>query len=175
MLGWWWNIRSTRANYRGTVTGIVAPEPSVELRLVEGANGDCFLERQQVVMGYQVTNQLTVKVRDLDAVGGTIDEVTEAGGDLTRLQGINVSIEDTEALPEQARAAAVADLMDKASQFATLPQTQLGKLLFITETGAFNPVPVFAERAFDGSASPTPIMAGKLSVVVTVQAVFAIL
>ena len=151
------------------------PEPIVELRLVEGANGNCFLERQQVITGYQVTNQLTVKVRDLDAVGGTIDEVTEAGGDLIRLQGINFTIEDNEALQVQARAAAVADLMDKASQFATLTQTQLGKLLFITETGGFTPVPVFAERAFAVSASPTPIMAGELSVEVTVQAVFAIL
>ena len=138
---------------------------------------DCFPERTRVITGYQVSNQLTVKVRDLDAVGGIIDLVVEASGNLVRFQGISFTIEDTKALEEQARAAAVADLMDKAGQLSGLAGVQLGALVSITETSG--PLPLragFAEsRAFALLADvSTPISPGEQSVTVTVQGIFAI-
>ena len=129
------------------------------------------------ITGYQVNNQLTVKIRDLDRISQIIDEVTVAGGDLTRFQSITFSIEDTKPLEEQARAAAVADLMAKANQLATLTGVNLGKPFSISETGGFSPLRVaFAETArLDlAMAAPTPIMAGEVDVVVTLQAIFAI-
>ena len=129
------------------------------------------------IVGYQVTNQLTVKVRNLDSIGAIIDEAAEAGGDSTRFQSINFTIEDTKALQDQARTDAVADLMDKANQFATLTGSQLGQLLYITESGGFVSSPVFDQRvSFENAAAApqTSIMTGELDVVVTVQAVFAI-
>ena len=56
------------------------------------ADEDCYKERESVIVGYQVNNQLTVKVRDLDSVGVIIDQVTEAGGNLTRFQGLSFTI-----------------------------------------------------------------------------------
>jgi hypothetical protein len=139
------------------------------------ARGECFEDYQQVILGYQVTNQLTVKLRDLNAIGGIIDAATEAGGDVTRLQGISFTIDDPRALESQARAAAIADLLAKAKQFATLSGVKLGQLRFITETGGAVPLSPLAERAIAAaSAAPTPISAGELEVVVTVQGVFAI-
>ncbi len=136
----------------------------------------CFTEHERVIVGYQVSNLLTVKVRDLDSVGAIIDQVTEAGGDLTRFQGLSFTIEDNEALQDEARAAAIEDLLAKSSQVANLTGVELGQLVFITESGG--PVqPQFqAERAFaaPAMAAPTPIMAGELTVVVTMQAVFEI-
>jgi hypothetical protein len=141
------------------------------------AKGECFEEHQQVILGYQVTNQLTVRLRDLTAIGSIIDAATEAGGDLTRFQGISFTIDDPRALEAQARAAAIADLLVKAKQFATLSGVKLGQLRFITETGGAVPLRPLAERAFAlgaSAAAPTPISAGELEVVVTVQGVFAI-
>ena len=137
---------------------------------------ECLLERERVIVGYTVTNQLSVQVRDLDSVGGIIDEVTEAGGDLIRFQGISFTIEDTEELQDQARAAAVADLNKKATRIADLAGVELGRLVFITETSSPMVTPqAVAERVvFAASAAPTPILAGELDVVVTVQAVFDI-
>ncbi len=137
---------------------------------------ECFLEREQVIVGYNVTNQLTVKVRDLDSVGEVIDEVTEAGGDLIRFQGVSFTIEDTEELQDQARADAVADLIEKAMRVAGLAGVELGRLVFITETGS----PIVARAdvqkrvSFASSAAPTPILAGEVDVVVTVQGGFEI-
>lgn len=141
-------------------------------------NTDCFKDRERVIIGYQVTNQLSVKVRDLDAVGSLIDGVTAAGGDLIRFQGVNFSIEDTQALEVEARAAAVADLMAKANQIADLTGVVLGKPVFITEVGHSAPKTLaMTDRAFLGmeAAVETPILTGELDVVITLQARYAIL
>jgi uncharacterized protein YggE len=136
----------------------------------------CYKEHESVIVGYQVSNQLTVKVRDLDSVGAIIDQVTEAGGNLTRFQGLSFTIEDNEALQDEARAAAIADLLDKSGQVATLTGVELGQLVYITESGS--PVqPQFrAELAFatSAAAAPTAISPGELTVVVTMQAMFEI-
>ena len=132
--------------------------------------------RERVIVGYQVNNQLTVKVRDLDSVGEIIDQVTVAGGDLTRFQGISFTIEDNQSLQDKARAAAIEDLLAKSSQIANLTGVGLGQLVFITESGGPVQAQFESERAFAVStlAAPTPIMAGELTVVVTIQAVFEI-
>jgi uncharacterized protein YggE len=130
----------------------------------------------QNITGFQVSNQVTVKIRDLNAVGSIIDEVVAAGGNLTRFQGVSFSIDNTKPLEEQARAAAVADLTAKANQLASLTGVQLGNLISISESGGFpQPVPI-AERAFFGAdtASLTPIVPGEVDVMITLQATFAI-
>jgi|GEM_PF-770115 len=129
------------------------------------------------ITGYQVSNLLTVKVRDLNAVGNIIDEVTKAGGNLTRFQGVSFTIENTKKLEEQARAAAVADLLARANQLATLTGVQLGRPLNIVEGSAAPVVVAYAERALaaaPGMDVTTPIAAGEMEVVVNLQAVFAI-
>ena len=167
----------------------VAPplaEPTEEediVVLIEGVSSEkqrigqeCFLEREQVIVGYNVTNQLTVKVRDLDSVGEVIDEMTEAGGDLIRFQGVSFTIEDTEELQDQARADAVADLIEKATRVAGLAGVELGRLVFITETGSPTVTrAALQERvSFASSGAPTPILTGEVDVVVTVQGAFEI-
>ena len=137
---------------------------------------DCVVERERIIAGFDVNNQLTVKVRDLASIGEIIDGTTEAGGDLVRFQGVSFTIEDTKELQNQARTAAVEDLIAKAEQVASLAGVELGDLVFITETGGPIIFPkVGAERAvFAASAAPTPIQAGELNVVVNVQGAFDI-
>jgi len=158
------------------VLALPSIEPGVEIARSR-EKPECYKEREQVIIGYQVTNQLVVKLRDLDAAGSVIDEVTAAGGDLIRFQGINFTIDDTEALQDEARAAAIGDMMDKANQVATLTGVELGKLINISETGGQPRVSFDSlERVSFASAKadPTPIMAGELEVTVTVQALYAI-
>ena len=57
-------------------TAVVVEEISGEIRF---SSPECVVERERVISGFEVTNQLTVKVRELDSVGGIIDEVVEAG------------------------------------------------------------------------------------------------
>ena len=156
----------------------VAPTdfPDEEFASVERlVSPGCVVEREQVIVGFNVSNQLKVKVRDLDSVGGVIDEVVEAGGDLIRFQGVSFTIEDTEELQDQARALAIEDLLKKAAQVADLAGVELGQLVFITETSGPRVTPRFiSEGVAFAQAAPTPILAGELDVVVTVQAAFDI-
>ncbi|PKB79718.1 MAG: hypothetical protein BZY88_11705 [SAR202 cluster bacterium Io17-Chloro-G9] len=137
---------------------------------------ECFTQSEQVLLGFQVTNQLTVKVRDLDTVGDVIDRVTGASGDLTRFQGVKFTIEDAKDLQEQARAAAVDDLMAKAEQVAALAGVELGRLTFITETGGPAPVSFNTEKAVMAFAesAPTPILTGEMTMSVNIQGSFEI-
>ena len=135
-------------------------------------------KRQQEIVGYRVTNTVNVKVRDLEAMGALIDQVATAGGDLTRINSIRFTVEDTDQFATQAREAAVKQAMEKAQQFAQLTGTTLGKLAYIAESGASVPVVrdfAFEERAVAAAAAPpTPISQGEMDITVTVQAVFAI-
>jgi uncharacterized protein YggE len=136
-----------------------------------------FDRNDQGIIEFQVSNQLTVKIRDLDRVGKIIDDVTLAGGDLTRFQGVNFSIEDSKPLEEQARAAAVADMVAKANQLANLSGVQLGKPYYISETVGSSPLRVaYAESAvFDqGGDAATPIQPGEVDITIIIQAVYAI-
>ena len=135
-------------------------------------------KRRQEIVGYRVTNTVNVKVRDLEAMGTLIDQVATAGGDLTRINSIRFTVEDTDQFATQAREAAVKQAMEKAQQFAQLTGTTLGKLAYIAEVGAN--VPVVRDFAFEervaaaSAAAPTPISQGEMDITVTVQAVFAI-
>ena len=129
------------------------------------------------LIGYTVTNTLTVKVRDLDSVGPIIDGAVEAGGDVTRINSIRFTIEEGSALEEQARLAAVRDAVRKAGLFADESGVSRGQLEFITEVSSpqFVTPEASFDRADDGAAAvPTAIMAGELEITVRIQAVFAI-
>ena len=135
---------------------------------------------KQVLMGYTVSNSASVKIRDLDGVGNIIDEVTTAGGDLIRINGISFTVEDPKPFMMQLREAAVNDALAKAQHFAALTGVSLGRLVFITEFGGGSPVVRDfgdAERFAVAAAAPAPgtsISGGELDLRLSVQAVFDI-
>ncbi len=66
--------------------------------------------------GYRVQNQLTVKVRDLDALGGILDKVVTLGSN--QLSGIRFAIDEPQPLLDDARKKAVEDALRKAKLYA---------------------------------------------------------
>ena len=138
-----------------------------------------FRTNRQILVGFRVSNTAVIKIRDLDAVGEIIDEVATAGGDSTRINGINFTVEDTSPMMDELRALAVGDVMDKAEDYARLSGVGLGRLIFISESSVGRPIVqdfavprmVFAESAM---AASTPIIGGELELTLNVQAVFAI-
>jgi len=132
------------------------------------------------IIGYRVTNTLSVKVRDLGSVGPIIDGAVAAGGDVTRINNISFSIEDGAALAEQARRLAVQDALSNAGLLAEEAGATLGDLQFITEVSSLqygtNETAFSAERSIAAAAPPVPtsILTGEQDIVVRVQAVFAI-
>ena len=133
---------------------------------------------QRVLVGYRVNNSASIHIRDLDQVGTIIDDVANAGGNATRINGVSFTVEDPQPFMAKLREAAVQDAIAKAGQFADLTGSVLGRLVFISEVGASAPVvtEVFAARAFAEAApaAPTSISGGELDLRLSVQAVFEI-
>ncbi len=132
--------------------------------------------QQEIVMGYQVTNAVAVKIRKMDTIGTVIDAVATAGGDLTRVNGIGFSVDDPTPYYKAAREKAMADAKAKATQLATLSGITLGKPPYISEN-TYTPAPVYAARDMAaGSAAKlvTPISAGETTISVNVQVTYEI-
>ena len=161
--------------------GMPAPGSTgvVEMIAIQEERGsECRVEFERVLVGYQVTNTLNIKVRDLDNMGNIIDGATESAGNLVRINRVSFAIEDTKPLQIEAREEAIADLLTKANAMAELAGVELGKLVFLTESGVGAPQS-FARgesaAAFGfGADQATSILAGELDVNVSVQGVFAI-
>ncbi len=90
-------------------------------------------EQQEVVVGYQVTNMVVAKIRDIDKVGDIIEAVVAAGGDYTRINDLNFSVDDPTTFYERAREKAMADAKQRAEQIAALAGQQLGEPTYISE------------------------------------------
>ena len=152
----------------------------------EGSEGEqagttektCYTIWESRLTGYSVSNQATVKIRNLDDVGTIIDQGTEAAGNLVRINGISFNIEDPQPLRDEARADAVSDMKRKATMLAELSGVKLGRLVYLNEGGAYNPPqPLYGrvEAAFAMADSfETSISPGEMDISVTVQGVFLI-
>ncbi len=129
---------------------------------------------QEILLGYRVTNMVTVKIRDVEATGRIIDAVAKAGGSLTRIHGVSFTVDDPSQYYSEARAEAVADAIAKAEQLANLAGVQLGKPFYISESGAYTPIYWdYGVMAFEGGSVPTtPISPGETEITLMVQMAF---
>ena len=82
-------------------------------------------------LGYQASNQVTVKLRDLDRVGEVLDAMVEAGA--TNINGPQFSIEDDESAKAQARSNALERGRAQAEEYARLAGYTGVRLLQVAE------------------------------------------
>lgn len=131
---------------------------------------------EEEIVGYRVTNIVLAKIGEVDKVGVIIDAVAEAGGDFTRIQGINFTVDDPTPYYEEARSKALEDAENKATQLADLAGVKLGKPTYISEGAIYRPeVPrYFPEIKEEMAAPPTPISPGELKITVSVQVAYEI-
>lgn len=127
--------------------------------------------RPRQIRGYVASNDLTVRVRDLDGLGAFLDSVVVDGAN--RLNGLSFAIAETGALETEARAAAVQDARAKAETLATAAGVELGAVLTISEGGGL-PQPGSLMRGAMMEASAVPVATGEIDIRVSVTAVFAI-
>ncbi len=115
------------------------------------------------VIGYRVTNQLAVIVRDLTKLGDILDKTVSLGSN--RMSGIRFSIDDTAKLEDEARKAAVKDALHKAKLLAGASGVSVGRILTIQESGSSMPSPVYMKAdMMEARASSVPIAAGEQTV-----------
>jgi uncharacterized protein len=122
------------------------------------------------IVGYQVSNLVTARVRDIDRLGSVLDVLVSAGA--TNIEGPSFDIADPEQLLGEARDAAVADALAKARRYAAAAGVELGEIISIEEAGSFAP-PRPMMRA-EAMAADVPIAPGQTQLSASVTVVFAI-
>ncbi|MDP6142465.1 MAG: SIMPL domain-containing protein [Dehalococcoidales bacterium] len=135
-------------------------------------------KEEEIIIGFQVTNMVTAKIRDIDKVGSVIDAAAEVGGDLTRIDSISFSVDDPSAYYEEAREKAMADAKAKAEQLAGLAGMTLGTATYISEgiqvpALGYQPGVFMPERAV--AAAPTTISPGETEIRLNLQVAYAII
>jgi|KBSMisStaDraftv2_1062788.scaffolds.fasta_scaffold164879_2 uncharacterized protein YggE len=127
----------------------------------------------QRIVGYQVSNQVSVTLDDPKKLGPTLDALVAAGSN--QINSVGFVIRDTAELLTKARAAAVADAIARAHTYAAAAGVTLGPVLSIQEGSGEGPRPVFETMvAAQRLAAPTPTAPGEQSVSANVTVVFSI-
>jgi uncharacterized protein len=130
--------------------------------------------QQPTLRGYQVQNQVEVRVTNVAGLGALLDTAVSAGA--TRVMGIRFEASNMEDLKNQARDQAMQNARAKADQLARDAGVSVGRPVSIDEsdTGGVTPVRAAAPAAALAAAPQTPIQPGDLQVTTTVRVVWAI-
>jgi uncharacterized protein YggE len=128
------------------------------------------------ITGYHVSNMVRVRLRDIDKIGDVLGAVTDAGAN--SINGIQFSVEDTDALEEEARRLAMNDARSRAESLASLAGVELGEVLSISMSSTPGyPRPYAAARVMEmaDAGAPAPgIAPGEHSVTVNLHVTYAI-
>ena len=121
------------------------------------------------INGYQVSNSVTVVVRDLEDLGSILDRSVTVGANT--VNGVSFSVADPSELLNEARRMAFTDAREKAELYAGVAGATLGDLEQISERQDFNgpqPYPMYARAEMAGAAD-VPVEAGEMSFAITVN------
>ncbi len=124
------------------------------------------------IIGYRVQNNVNIRVRDLDAFGAILDELVQSGANT--IQNIRFSVEDPQALLDQARAAAMKDAARKAAILADAGGFGVGPIVTVTENSG-RQVQQLLNRFSGATESAVPVASGELTFTVNVSVAYEIL
>ncbi|MEM9734110.1 MAG: SIMPL domain-containing protein [Pseudomonadota bacterium] len=126
------------------------------------------------IVGYQVSNSLTVRLRDLTKLGGVLDRTVRLGVNSGRQ--VRFTNDNPDAAREQARKNAMAKAMAKAKTLAEGAGVKVGRVLAISERGAARPRPIarMAAARVARTEAAVPIASGENSYAITVNVSFEI-
>lgn len=126
----------------------------------------------QGIAGYRVSNQVNVKIRDIEKVGEVIAAAINAGANT--IYGVNFAVSDPAALEAEARELAINDARERAQSLAELSGVALGELLAIDEVSNQYASPMMGlGGGAEAPAAESSIAPGQLSYRVQVQVTYA--
>jgi len=122
---------------------------------------------EPVIVGYRVTNQVRITLRDTAKLGAILDKVVSLGAN--QIGSIEFGVSEPEALKDEARKLALKNATENAKVYTEAAGVGLGPILSISEQES-SYQPRFAPAAARmEAAAPAPIEAGTASVQVRVN------
>jgi uncharacterized protein len=133
-----------------------------------------YVENQPPVLtGYQASNQVSVRFRDIAESGRILDALVAQGAN--QISGPTLTIDKPEAALDEARRDAISKARARAQLYGNAVGKRVGRILVISEAGGGfpmpPPMPMMMRRAEAGQAADTSIIPGEqtLSITLTVS------
>lgn len=126
----------------------------------------------QAIVGYRATNSIDIKIRQLDAASQALALIVSSGGDATRINSVNYSLEDDSQLVRDARSRAFDDARDRAEQYAELSGSALGQVISISEATGQQQPPTPFPTPRGAEMATVPLEPGEQTVGFTVTVVW---
>lgn len=104
------------------------------------------------INGYQVSNQVTILVRDLKSLGGLLDKLVKLGAN--QINGLDFEVSKAETLKDEARKEAVANARRRAELLAAAAGAEVGEVVNISEDTSYGGPRPMAMRAAKADAAP---------------------
>lgn len=127
------------------------------------------------IVGYEITQSLEVKIRNLDKVGEVLEGSVGAG--VNQVYSLYFKVDKDEEFKSQAKELAIRDANKKAKETAKQLGVKLGKLIGYNEGGGYYPIyPNYYRdaRVGGGEESAPNIQTGENEILVTVTLTYEI-
>ena len=127
------------------------------------------------LMGYDVSNNVTIKLKKVDMLGALLDKLVQSGSN--QISGISFDVSKPEEAMDEARKRATEDATRKAKLYAQAMNIELGNVVQISEGSNSGPSPVpFVRGAamMKADAAPVPVAAGEQTLAVDVNIIWEI-
>ena len=122
------------------------------------------------IVGYQASNRVTIRLRDVTKVANVIDVLVGAGAN--DIGGINFVVSQASKHLDEARVKAISDARRKAEIYARAAGVTLGEPISISEEGS--PAPLFRGKMAAPMAAGAPVAQGEETLSVSVNVSWAI-
>lgn len=116
-----------------------------------------YISGRSDIIGYEVSQTLEVKIRNLDKVGDVLSKTAELGAN--QVGSLSFTFDDPEKLNVEARNKAIANAKEKAEALSNVLDVKLVRIINFSESSYIPPVPYYSEKALGiggGGGTPTP-------------------
>jgi uncharacterized protein YggE len=125
------------------------------------------------ITGYQASNTVNIKVREIDKLGKVLDALVASGAN--QVNGPSFEIDEPEAVYDEARRAALDKARARAGMYAKSLGMQVRRIVSISEGGGFvRPMPMMmmAKAGAMDRAAPSPVSPGETTLSANLDVVF---
>jgi len=139
----------------------------------EWYEGGVYMKGERILVGYEITQTLQVKIRDLDSTGDIIQKAADNGANQTG--SLQFTIENEDEVREEARNNAIKKAKVKAKKLAKSLGVSLGRIVNFYESGYVPRYDYYGKGGMDMMEATSPnIEIGENEVAVTVSITYEI-
>jgi uncharacterized protein YggE len=159
---------SVTPNYGSNAIPLIPNQPQTMMYPIVPPTGGS----EQQIIGYTVTQNLEIDVKQMDKTNKVVDTATADGANLVGQVSFSFSDEMKTKLENKARGDAIKEAKQKAQDLANMSGINLGRLVNVVESNQIRPWPMaymgVGKSATDQAQPPTNVTPGENTVSITV-------